>query len=483
MPVVEIEFQPGGLGLVFDDGTSANGKFEVIGGIMYMTGLSAAQKAQLQLFNTNIHSSVAAYDPRFGSGTGIGIFNVVEDLTPLLGNHLDLNGFNIYDDAGDPRGIDAFDFQLLRNNAFEVASGIHSFIAAGRYNTASGGSSYAEGDANIASGRYSYVEGSNNVSSGRGSHAEGYNNTASGKAAHAEGENNIASGDASHAEGYRTTGSGDVSHAEGSFTEAAGRTSFAGNYGAVAIGEAARATGILSLASLYGQRAHAAGAFAQQGDAQNTETLARIKTTDDSWTELYLDGAAGLHQFTIADDSFYALRITIGGFREGTNLGCMFMRMLTLERNGGVAALLGEEIIGTDISPGGGTFGYFDVRFRVVADRLSIQVKYDDGGSSKGVRWMAHIDALEVLNPALTSPSLSPSTSPSPSLSISLSPSLSTSTSLSMSVSLSPSPSMSVSPSPSLSQFSTSISISPSPSLSPSLSVSISPSPSPTVWL
>lgn len=481
MNVVEIEFQPGGLGLVFDDGISANGKLEIISGVLEMTGLSAAQRVALLAFNSNIDVSVPSHDARFGSGTGIGIFNVVEDLAPQLGRHLDLNGYNIYDDSGDARGLDAFDFQLLRNNNSEVASGKYSFIAAGRYNTASGDGSYAEGDANVASGRYSYVEGSYNVSSGRAAHSEGYNNTASGGVAHAEGENNIASANWAHAEGYRTRASGQVSHAEGSYTEASGRTAFAANYGNLASGEAARATGILSIASKIAQRAFASGAFARQGDAQNAETLARITSTDTNWTELYLDGASGLHQFTLSDDSFYSLRIMIGGFREGTNLGCMFMRMLTMECSGGVATILGEEVIGTDISPGGGTFGYFDVRLRAIGNRLSIQGKYDDGGTPKSIRWMAHIDSLEVLNPALASPSVSPSISISPSPSISLSPSPSISFSHSPSSSVSLSPSVSISPSPSVSQFSVSISPSPSMSLSPSLSMSISPSPSPTV--
>lgn len=480
MAVIDIEFQPGGLGLVFDDGTSANGKLEVIGGVLRMVGLTAAQLAQLQAFNTTIDSSVAAYDPRFGSGTGTGIYNVVEDLTPQLGRHLDLNGRRIYEDAGDPRGLNAFDFQLTRAVAAQVAAGAYSFIAGGRNNIITGDGAYAEGDANTASGRYSYAEGSNNEASGRASHAEGYNNQASGSQSHAEGENNIASGDQSHAEGYRTVAAGVASHAEGSYTIASGRASFAGNLSSSAQAEASRATGYASAAYLYAQRAHAAGAFSQVGDAQNTETLARITTTDDSWTELHLDGAAGLHDLIIQDDTFYAMRVTVAGLREGTNQGCMFMRMITIERNGGVTTLLSEETIGADINPGG-TDGYFDVRFQAVDDRMSIEVRFDGGTNYNSVRWMAHIDALEILNPATASlsPSISVSMSASPSMS--MSPSISHSTSASLSASLSVSPSMSASISPSNSQFSTSISNSPSMSVSPSTSVSSSISISPSL--
>ena len=40
MDVVEIEFQLGGLGLVFDDNTSVNGQLEVFAGSLYFTDLA-----------------------------------------------------------------------------------------------------------------------------------------------------------------------------------------------------------------------------------------------------------------------------------------------------------------------------------------------------------------------------------------------------------------------------------------------------------
>jgi len=461
MDVVAIEFQPGGLGLVFDDGTSANGTLEVIGGTLYFTGLTAAQRAALQTFNSKITASVRNYDPRFGGGSGVGINNIVEDNQsphPKLGGFLDLNGFRIYN-GSDVRvpGVRAFDFQAADSGAARVASGQNAF-AIGRYNTASGIASHVEGSNNTASGDYSHAEGNYARAQGDCAHAEGISVQASGRAAHAEGDTSIASGDYSHAEGARTLASGEAAHAQGTDTEASGAYSHATGNNTEASGFATVALGRGSVASLYAQRAQACGYIATPGDAQRTEAIGRITSTDQAWNEVFLDGDGGTNRFLIAEDKFYAVTITVLGYRQGTSTGAMLVRMLTIENTGGVVTLHSEENIGTDINPGTD----FDVQFSAsggtVDDSLIIEVKHDDGVGPATVRWVAKIEAVEVSSPILISPSVSPSISPSPSISVS------------PSVSISPSISFSPSASPSL--YSPSYSASPSISVSPSASVS-----------
>ena len=50
------------------------------------------------------------------------------------------------------------------------------------------------------------------------------------------------------------------------------------------------AGGQQALTRSYGQQAYASGQFANQGDAQGSLYISRIKTTDNNLTELFLDG-------------------------------------------------------------------------------------------------------------------------------------------------------------------------------------------------
>jgi len=404
MNVIDVEFLPGGIGLVFDDSTSADGKFEIIGGNLELVGFTPAQLVALQAFDNNIDSSVIAYDPRFGSGVGTGIYSVVEDTTPQIGRQLDLNGFSVY--GGPDVGDKAFDFQLTRTLTTQIVSTTYGF-ASGRNNMVSGTGGYVEGDGNIVSGAFAYAEGASNQSIRGYAHSEGHNNIASGIASHVEGENNIASGDYSHAEGYNTVASGAASHSEGSYTTASGDYSLACGGSTVAAGEASLSSGIGSVASLHCQLAHASGVFEQIGDAQHTETLFRLTTLDTDWNELLLDGDGGTEYYNLDSQCLYLIRVAIAGFREGSNECCFFMRSIQIEMGVGTAIQLSESVIGTDINTGYGTFDHFSVRFSATdstdGSRFSIEVKYDNGGDSAGVIWMATADALQTLSTAGTS--------------------------------------------------------------------------------
>lgn len=164
------------------------------------------------------------------------------------------------DTFGDARGTDATDFQFIRNDKQQVASGASSFIASGMNNKASGYCSFATGCGNTASGQYALSEGHLNSSSGTASHSEGYQNSSGGVASHSEGQNCQASGNSAHAEGYHTSAIGNNSHAEGN--------------GAVA--------------RLKGEHARASGYISEYGDAQySSVTLAGV-TLDGNPAEIFL---------------------------------------------------------------------------------------------------------------------------------------------------------------------------------------------------
>lgn len=146
--------------------------------------------------------------------------------------------------VGNARGAGAVDLQSYRTAVTQVASGSTSTIAGGSNNTASGiNATVGGGNLNIANATNSTVGGGqSNTASGSGSFAVGLSNTAS---------------------------------ATGSFT-----------------------AGQQALAALTGQQAHANGLFAAKGDAQRSEFVARIATTDATPTDLTLDG--GTSRLTIS---------------------------------------------------------------------------------------------------------------------------------------------------------------------------------------
>lgn len=95
---------------------------------------------------------------------------------------VDQGGVGDIDVNGNKRGTSAMDFQTLRNDRTQIASGNYSFIAGGTNNIAAGEKSFATGWYNIASGASaSVLFGYANTASALYSAAGGYQNTASGQ--------------------------------------------------------------------------------------------------------------------------------------------------------------------------------------------------------------------------------------------------------------------------------------------------------------
>lgn len=212
-----------------------------------------------------------------------------------------------------------------------IASGDHSFssgaitIAAGIGShtegvgtQANGLASHAEGFGNFANGDFSHAEGGlGSIANGFGSHAEGVATQANGSSSHsegngtqangdqshAEGKESIATGSSSHAEGGGTESIGDTSHSEGNITKAFGRGSHAEGEDSWAVGAASQAGGHASIAHYHSSIARASGIFRDRGDAQFEIGTERFETTDDTPSELFIDGNTGTMRLDIPSDS------------------------------------------------------------------------------------------------------------------------------------------------------------------------------------
>ena len=126
---------------------------------------------------------------------------------------------------------------------------------------------------------------------------------ASGASSTVSGYSSTASGASSTASGYSSTASGFGCTASGAYSTASGTGSTASGYYSTASGYGSTASGSYSNANLYGSRAHAAGRFAANGDAQLFEVVLRDTTQSSQSDTLHLDGTEVTEYFTISANS------------------------------------------------------------------------------------------------------------------------------------------------------------------------------------
>lgn len=271
--------------------------------------------------------------------------------------------------GGNKRGTYAVDWQMVRSTNAQVASGSYSTIGGGNINTASGGSSTVGGGySNTASGNYSSISGgyNNTTSSSSSIIGGGVSNTASGSySIIGGGVSNTASG------GSSTVGGGDSNTASANYSTVSG-----GYYGK---------------ADKHGQQSYSSGPFATGGDAQRSTLLARNVTTDDTTSELFLNGSS--NRCTIATDTTWTFSITIvARCTDADNESFGAKHEGVIDNNAGTVALVGtvtETILGDDST---GTWTV-TVDADNTNDALRIQAT---GEAAKTIRWVARIELTEV---------------------------------------------------------------------------------------
>ena len=250
--------------------------------------------------------------------------------------------------GGNARGTNAVDLQLGgRSNAAQVASGSGA-IAIGFRCTSSGQRSVAIGEANTATGA-------------SGSVALGVSCTAS---------NNF---------GCVSIGNGNNSSSAGSV--AIGRSnSAAGSYG--------HSFGYQASADRLGMYADAAGQFSAAGDAQRARFVMRNKTTNDTATELFLNGASA--RLTIPSGKIFAFTINISGVKSDGSAVAHYLRQYCLKHvSATTSEVYAPVTIGTD-NPAGTSIA-------LSADDPNNALKVEVTGiAAETWRWVASVDAVEI---------------------------------------------------------------------------------------
>lgn len=321
---------------------------------------------------------------------------------------------------GDARGTDAVDFQTSRTAANQVAAGNRSFIAGGsgnrvfnnslshyahvagwncsasqkaanaqgRNTQANGAYSHAEGQWNSVSGKAAHVEGSSCVATALSAHAEGSETKAYGIGSHSEGSLCIASGDYSHSEGWGNEASGKASHCEGGGTGIAnlaqGASSHAEGGFTHAVSDYSHAQGYQSEATLFAQHAHAAGNFSSIGDAQASQVILRNKTTNDTWTELFINGLS--LRLVLENDTTWSFLILVVARQENDDTKSGGWRIEGCIRRGANAA--STTLVGSSVTVLGEDVASWDANVEADTTYGSLKVKVK-GAASDNVRWVA----------------------------------------------------------------------------------------------
>lgn len=305
--------------------------------------------------------------------------------------------------GGNARGTSAVDLQVVRVANTQVASGTRSALLGGQNNTASGQNSFVGGgESNIASGLDSTISGGNgNAASNQSTVVSGGNgNTASGSAASiVGGAGNIASGLASCVVGgVSNTASGDYSFCGGGQNNQSlglnsvclGSLNFVGANG----NAAAIIGGTAGAVNLYGQIGHANGFFGQAGDAQTSELLWRIATTDATANiELFLDGA-GLRG-VIPLNTTWGFEIWVVG-RSSAGVSAVWRTIGGIQNNANTVSLVAANTQAVVVDGTGGTWG-LSANVLIDADNTnkSLRIRVT-GAVATSIRWVARARLVEV---------------------------------------------------------------------------------------
>ena len=259
-------------------------------------------------------------------------------------------------------GISSTDWQQTRTAANMVASANYSTIGGGRSNTADGVDSTVCGGNNNRAFTTAFVGG-------------GVSNNATGTTS--------------------VVGGGDTNAASSAGSViAGGRNNFASGIDTwVPGGRYAHTRGII------GRGSWASGRFAADGDAQSTELVLRVTTTDATTTAMVTDASAAgtTNQLIMQNSSGVVVRLLIVAREMATSATGGWELSLMLKRQG-TAAGTSAYSAPTNVAPTWGD-GAPNTSWRVSASAdttnggLSVTVT---GEAAKTIRWVARVMAVEV---------------------------------------------------------------------------------------
>ncbi len=282
--------------------------------------------------------------------------------------------------GGNARGSKAIDLQIDRAANTQVASGANSVIAGGQNNTASGAqATVAGGVGNLASGVNSAIGGGTaNIASGLNSSVPaGATNTASGiSSAVFSGNSNTASGQGSVACGESNSATATDASALG------GIANVASGDASVVLG------GFQGKAQLFGEIAHSSGKFVAVGDAQSSELIYKVLTTDATANVEAFIGPAG-QRAVMNDFGSWAFHIIVVARNIATDLSAVWQSVGGVRRNAGPMTAIGTIVTTLTANDGEAWMNAGNVVVDADSATLSLRIRVT-GAAATNIRWVAH---------------------------------------------------------------------------------------------
>jgi hypothetical protein len=306
--------------------------------------------------------------------------------------------------GGNKRGTWAVDLQLYRGAADEVASGVASVVVGGASNRASGAQSFIGAGAQnrVSTTNSLVVGGMNNVISSNESIVicGGENNTATGfRSFIGSGFNNNASGTgAVIIGGAANQASNSYASVLGGFTNnvtGSGATAVGGWFNS-AFGDLSIVSGHYATALYPRQRSWATGRFANSGDCQLVEYIARNQTTDATQVWLYTDGSSS--EITIPDNCAALFEIMLTAVQTNAQEFCGWKINGTLYNWESINDSSLSDVVYTKFGNTGGNTNWGVVISNYngspnTIGRFAIRVTGEVG---KTIRWGAHVKIMHV---------------------------------------------------------------------------------------
>lgn len=156
------------------------------------------------------------------------------------------------------------------------------------------------------------------------------------------------------------------------------------------------ALGSQSLARHIGSQVFANGRFGSTGDAQVGHYLLRTHTVNDAFTDAFLDGTGGSARLVLPDNATWTFKITITAHRTdaaGGHAGYKVEGVIFRDSGAATTAFQGSPVktVLAESDP------QWDINITADTTNGSLRIQVQ-GQSGKTIRWLAHVETLEVTN-------------------------------------------------------------------------------------
>lgn len=177
---------------------------------------------------------------------------------------------------------------------------------------------------------------------------------------------------------------------------AIGNGSLAIGVGAQSLAERSIALGEQAVSRHYGGFVRSSGRFQTSGDAQVGSYLLKAVTTTNFARDMYLDGPSGLASLILPDDSTWTFTATITAHQTNNNNDhAGFIVKGVISKSTGVASVRFQGIPIVEILGRSDPSWTINTSDNIVNGSLTFSVK---GAIGKTVRWLAHVQTVEITN-------------------------------------------------------------------------------------